>query len=116
VRIGGREDGHAGNGAEGGEVFERSFKALARAGRIVTCGSTSAAEATIPMRAVFFKSLSILGSTMGSLADLHALLPYFADRRLRPVVARVLPFEEAPAAQELLARREVFGKIVLDLG
>ncbi|MFN7942894.1 MAG: zinc-binding dehydrogenase [Thermoanaerobaculia bacterium] len=100
----------------GGEVFERSFKALARAGRIVTCGSTSGGEATIPLRAVFFKSLSILGSTMGSLADLHALLPYFADRRLRPVVARVLPFDQAPAAQELLARREVFGKIVLDLG
>ena len=100
----------------GGEVFERSLKALAWAGRVVLCGATSAAEATINLRAVFFKSLSILGSTMGSRAELMHLLRYFESGELEPVVDRVLPFEEAREAQRALEDREQFGKVVLAMG
>jgi len=100
----------------GGETFERSLKCLAWGGRLVTCGATAGASAGLPLRAVFFKSLSILGSTMGSNAELARLLPWFETGALRPVVARTFPLEEAPAAQELLAARGVFGKIVLTVG
>jgi NADPH:quinone reductase-like Zn-dependent oxidoreductase len=100
----------------GGETFARSFECLAWGGRIVTCGATAGASAEIPLRAVFYKSLSILGSTMGSLAELASLLPRFESGALRPVVARTFALEEAPAAQELLAARGVFGKIVLAVG
>ncbi len=100
----------------GGEVFERSFRCLAWAGRVVLCGATAAGEATINLRAVFFKSLSILGSTMGSLAELHALLPHFESGELRPVVDRTLPLAEARAAQAVLEDREAFGKVVLTVG
>jgi NADPH:quinone reductase-like Zn-dependent oxidoreductase len=97
----------------GGEVFERSMKALAWAGRIVLCGATAAPKAEINLRAVFFKSLSILGSTMGSLAELKHLLGFVESGELRPVVDRTLPLAEAPAAQAALEDREQFGKIVL---
>jgi NADPH:quinone reductase-like Zn-dependent oxidoreductase len=97
----------------GGEVFERSLKALAWAGRIVLCGATAAGEATVNLRAVFFKSLSILGSTMGSNAELGRLLPFFERGRLRPVVAETMPLAELAAAHEKLAGRGVFGKIVM---
>jgi len=97
----------------GGEVFERSLKALAWGGRIVLCGSTAGGEATVNLRAVFFKSLSILGSTMGSLGELKELLRHVERGALRPVVDRTFPLREAAAAQEALARREQFGKIVL---
>jgi NADPH:quinone reductase-like Zn-dependent oxidoreductase len=97
----------------GGEVFERSLKALAWGGRIVLCGATANGEATVNLRAVFFKSLSILGSTMGSLGELKTLLRHVEEGRLRPVVDRTFPLAEARAAQEALARREQFGKIVL---
>ena len=97
-----------------GELLERSFKCLARAGRIVTCGATAGAEARVPLRAVFFKSLSLLGSTMGSLGELERLLPWFETGALVPVVADVLPLERAREAQERLAGRGVFGKLVLD--
>lgn len=100
----------------GGETFERSLKLLKRGGRIVLCGATSGAEAKINLRALFFKQLSILGSTMGSLAELLALLPYFASGALHPVVDRTFPLAEAPAAQEFLARRGAFGKLVLTVG
>ena len=100
----------------GGETFERSLKLLKRGGRIVLCGSTSGPEAKINLRALFFKQLSILGSTMGSLAELHSLLRYFDSGALRPVVDRTFPLAEAPAAQEFLARRGAFGKLVLTVG
>jgi len=100
----------------GGETFERSLRCLARGGRVVLCGSTTAAEVTVNLRAVFFKSLSILGSTMGSNAELRTLLGWFERGELVPVVDRSCPLEEAPAAQQLLAAREVTGKIVLTVG
>jgi NADPH:quinone reductase-like Zn-dependent oxidoreductase len=97
----------------GGETLEKSFKCLAWGGRIVTCGATAAPTAEIPLRAVFFKSLSILGSTMGSNAELGRLLPFFERGRLRPVVAETMPLAELAAAHEKLAGRGVFGKIVM---
>lgn len=100
----------------GGEVFERSLKALSWAGRIVLCGATAGAEATVNLRAVFFKSLSILGSTMGSLAELMELVPHFESGALEPVVDRTYPLEEAPAAQGTLEDRQQFGKVVLIVG
>ncbi len=100
----------------GGETFERSLRCLARGGRIVLCGATAGAEVRLPLRAVFFKSLSVLGSTMGSNAELATLLSWFERGRLTPVVARALPLEEAPTAQRLLAERAVFGKLVLMIG
>jgi NADPH:quinone reductase-like Zn-dependent oxidoreductase len=99
----------------GGEVFERSLRALARGGRLVTCGATAGATAQINLRALFFKSLSILGSTMGSLGELKTLLGFVETGELRPVLDRTFPLEEARAAQERLERREQFGKVVLTL-
>ncbi len=97
----------------GGETFERSLRCLAKGGRVVLCGATAAPEAKINLRAIFFKGISILGSTMGSNAELATLLGWFERGRLRPVVARVLPLEAAHEAQELLASRAAFGKVVL---
>ncbi|HLF56838.1 MAG TPA: zinc-binding dehydrogenase [Thermoanaerobaculia bacterium] len=97
----------------GGETLERSFECLARGGRIVLCGATSAPTAEIPLRAVFFKSLSILGSTMGSLAELAHLLPWFESGELVPVVAETFPLERLADAHARLESRAVFGKIVL---
>lgn len=100
----------------GGETFERSLRLLKRGGRIVLCGATSGPEAKVNLRALFFKQLSILGSTMGSLAELHSLLPYFESGALRPILDRTFTLAEAPAAQEYLAQRGAFGKIVLTVG
>jgi NADPH:quinone reductase-like Zn-dependent oxidoreductase len=99
----------------GGEVFERSLKALARGGRIVICGATAGHDVRINLRAVFFRSLSILGSTMGGLDELKYVLQRVEAGELRPVVDRTFPLAEAPRAQQALERREQFGKIVLTL-
>lgn len=100
----------------GGETFERSLKVLAWGGRLVFCGATSGPAAQINLRALFFKNQSILGSTMGSLAELRRLLQFVERGDLEPVVDRTLPLAEAAAAQAALANREQFGKIVLTVG
>ena len=97
----------------GGETFEKSLKVLARGGRLVTCGATSGGDATINIRLVFFKLLSILGSTRGSLAEMHAIMGHVSRGALRPVVDRVLPLEEIAEGHRVLEGREAFGKVVL---
>lgn len=99
----------------GGEVFEESLRAVAWGGRVVTCGATSGGEANVNLRAVFFKSLSILGSTMGSLAELKHLMPFFERRELNPVINRVVAFTVAREGLEALEQREQFGKLVVSI-
>lgn len=99
----------------GTDTFERSVRSLARGGRLVTCGATTGAEATINLRLIFFKLLSILGSTMGSLSELHEIMKLIEQKRLRPLVDRVLPLEEIATAHDLLESRTIFGKVVLQV-
>jgi NADPH:quinone reductase-like Zn-dependent oxidoreductase len=97
----------------GADTFEKSVRALAKGGRLVTCGATSGPMATVDLRLVFFKSLSILGSTMGNAAELEAAMVHVADGRIRPIVDSVYPMAELPAAHEYLESRRAFGKVVM---
>ena len=99
----------------GAETFDRSIRSLARGGRLVTCGATTGAEVTINLRLIFFKLLSILGSTMGSLAELHEIMKHVEAGRLRPVVDRVLPLRDVAEGHRVLENREAFGKVVLEI-
>ena len=99
----------------GADTFDGSMRSLARGGRLVTCGATTGADVKINLRVVFFKLLSILGSTMGSLAEMHEIMKHVEAKRFRPVVDRVLPLEEAGEAQRVLEAREAFGKVVLKI-
>jgi len=97
----------------GQETWDRSLKALARGGRLVTCGATSGYRGETDLRFVFSKGLSILGSTMGSRAELLRVARLVGERRLRPVIDRVLPLERVADGHRAMAERSLFGKIVL---
>ena len=99
----------------GEATWQGSIAALARGGRLVTCGATTGFQAAIDLRVLFFKNISLLGSTMGSKGELHRLLPLVFSGKLRPVVAEVLPLAEVARAHRLLEERAVFGKIVLEV-
>src|SRR5262245_18441 len=79
----------------GGAVFERALAALARNGRLVTCGATIAGSATLDLNALFGRHLTVLGSWMGRPAELVQVLQFVRDGRLKPVVDSVLPLAEA---------------------
>ena len=97
----------------GTATWDTSLRALARGGRLVTCGATSGAEAMTDIRYIYGRKLSILGSWMGTKRDLHHALRLVEQGRLRPVVHAVLPLEQTARAQEILERSEHFGKVVL---
>jgi NADPH:quinone reductase-like Zn-dependent oxidoreductase len=97
----------------GDRTFEAGLRHLKRFGRLVTCGATAGAAPTIDLRRLFFLSLSVLGSTMGSLPELAAVLALAASGDLKPVVHAVLPLAELPTAHRLLEAREVIGKVVV---
>ncbi len=99
----------------GGEVMAKSVLAAAWGGRIVTCGATTGFTPEIDLRHVFFRQVEILGSTMGPKGDLFQILRHVEEKKLRPVVDRVMPLWSAREAHELLEARKVFGKIVLEV-
>jgi NADPH:quinone reductase-like Zn-dependent oxidoreductase len=98
----------------GGDVFAKSLRAVRNGGRIVTCGATAGFHPEIDLRQIFFRQVEVLGSTMGSKADLLVVLEHVAAGRLVPVVDRVLPLAQAGDAHNILERREAFGKVVLE--
>ena len=97
----------------GAATFDGSLKSLAKGGRLVTCGATSGFEAKMDLRLVFFKSLSILGSTMGSRGEVLRIVSLVGQGKLKPVVDRVMPLADVRKAHELMENREQFGKIVV---
>jgi NADPH:quinone reductase-like Zn-dependent oxidoreductase len=97
----------------GKSTWEKSILSAALGGRIVTVGATTGYDPPTDLRHVFYRQLSILGSTMGTAGDLAKVLRFVAQGRLRPVIDRVLPLADARAAQELLSSRAQFGKVVL---
>lgn len=100
----------------GKDTWDKNIRSLARGGRLVFCGNTSGPAARTSLPHVFFRSLSLLGSTMGSRGELHALLRQAERGRLVPVVHAVLPLEDVGRGHQMLENREVFGKVVLAIG
>lgn len=97
----------------GQATWQKSLKALARNGRLVTCGATTGPIGETDIRTVFWKQLQILGSTMGTRRELHDVLKLVWAGKLRPVIAQTFPLQEAAKAQEMLEKREQFGKLLL---
>jgi NADPH:quinone reductase-like Zn-dependent oxidoreductase len=97
----------------GTATWNRSLRCLARGGRLVTCGATTGHDASIDLRVLFTRQLSLLGSYMGRKSELLRAAQFFFAGELRPVVDRTFPLEEAADAHRRIESRELFGKLVL---
>jgi NADPH:quinone reductase-like Zn-dependent oxidoreductase len=97
----------------GAATWPGSLVSLRKGGRLVTCGATSGFDAHTDLRQVFFRHLTILGSMMGSKAELLSAMKFIESGRIRAVVDRTLPLSEARQAHELMEDRAQFGKLVL---
>lgn len=94
-------------------TWEDSIYSLTVGGRLVTCGATTGYDGKIDLRYLFTRQLSILGSYMGSKAELFPVLELFNRGLLKPVIDTVMPLEHCADAHKRLESREQFGKIVL---
>jgi len=97
----------------GEATWPGSLVSLKKGGRLVTCGATSGFDARTDLRQVFYRHLTILGSMMGSKAELLAAMKFIEGGQIRAVVDRTLPLEKARTAHELMEDRAQFGKLVL---
>jgi NADPH:quinone reductase-like Zn-dependent oxidoreductase len=97
----------------GESVWTDCLRSLAPCGRLVTSGATTGSRAVTELRLVFWKQLSILGSTMGSPTEFRRVMRLIFDGSLNAVIHEVMPLAEARRAHELLENGEVFGKVVL---
>jgi len=84
-------------------------------GRITVCGATSGPNPPAALHRIWWKQLTIFGSTMGAREDFEAAYELVKSGRAKPVIDSVLPLAEARAAHERMEAGEQFGKIVLTI-
>jgi NADPH:quinone reductase-like Zn-dependent oxidoreductase len=96
----------------GEATWSHSLKSLKPGGTIVVCGATSGQAPSAELNRVFFLQLSVVGSTMGTTAELAQLVQLLASSGVRPVIDRVLPLSDAREGFAALDAGEVFGKVV----
>jgi len=100
----------------GAATWEESIKSLRTAGTLVTCGATTGSSVGVDLRHLFARQLRLLGSYMGTMAELNEVLGHIFAGRLKPVVDHVFPMSEVRAAHEYLENSQMFGKVIIEVG
>lgn len=100
----------------GTATWRDSIECVRRGGRIATCGATTGNDAVTPINRVYWKQITIQGSTMANRQEFETVLSLVADGRLVPLVDSTFPLTDAPAAFARLERGAQFGKIVITMG
>jgi len=99
----------------GEATWARSLQAARPAGRIAICGATSGPNPPAALHRIWWKQLTIYGSTMGTKEDFEASFELVKTGRAKPVIDSVLPLADARAGHERMEAGEQFGKIVFEI-
>ncbi len=97
----------------GAATWEHSVRSTRPGGTIVVSGATTGANPPADLTRIFFLQLRVIGSTMGSRAELERLVQFCATTGVRPTIDSQVPLAEARDAFEHMASGDLFGKIVL---
>jgi NADPH:quinone reductase-like Zn-dependent oxidoreductase len=97
----------------GEATWQTSLQAVRPHGRIAVCGATTGPNPKAALHRIWWKQLTILGSTMGTKGDFEGAYDLVASGRVRPVIDSVYPLAEARAAHERMESGDHFGKLVL---
>lgn len=100
----------------GPATFHQSINQLRDGGRLVNFGTTTGPTVEIPLFSLFYKQISLLGTTMGSNEEFRNMIRFMEQHQLHPVVDKVYPLSEAAKAFKRLDEGEQFGKIGLQIG
>lgn len=100
----------------GKATWSHSIRSLRPGGRLVVSGATTGGQPGADLNHVFFRQLSVIGSTMGTAVELRRLIDMCEATGLRPAIDEVYPLAEARTAFERLAAGDVRGKLVLEAG
>ncbi len=97
----------------GEATWAKSVRALAKGGRLVTCGGTTGPKTEQDVRLLFWRQLSILGSTMAHDREYREVMSLVFNRKLDPPIDEVFPLERLAEAQRRMENHEQFGKIMI---
>jgi len=97
----------------GGDTWQPSLRCLKRGGKLLVCGATAGYDPKEDLRYVWTFELKIIGSNSYYDDDLQALMGMIEAGRIRPVIDKVLPLDEAAEGLRLIRDREVIGKVVV---
>jgi len=99
----------------GEATWQRSLQAVRPGGRITVCGATTGPNPPAALHRIWWKQLTIHGSTMGTREDFEGAYELVASGKARPIVDEVFPLAEARAAHERMEAGEQLGKIILKI-
>jgi NADPH:quinone reductase-like Zn-dependent oxidoreductase len=99
----------------GEATWQRSLQAAGTGGRITVCGATTGPNPPAALHRIWWKQLTVYGSTMGTRADFEGVYELVKSGQAKPVVDEIYPLSEARAAHERMEAGEQLGKIVLTI-
>ncbi len=99
----------------GAATWQHSLRSLVPGGRIVTAGATTGSDTALDLPRIFYKQLSIIGSTSATRTETLRMLRFMEAASLRPVVDSVFPLERIHAAFERTQSPELFGNVVVEI-
>ncbi|MBR0665196.1 zinc-binding dehydrogenase [Roseomonas hellenica] len=97
----------------GGDTWGKTLRCVKRGGKILVCGATAGHDPVEDLRYVWSFELQIIGSNSFYDDNLAALMAMIQDGRIKPVLDKVLPLEQAAEGLRLIRDREVLGKVVI---
>ncbi len=97
----------------GGDTWHPSLRCLKRGGKLLVCGATAGYDPKEDLRYVWSFELQIIGSNSFYDEDLNALMALIAAGKLKPMIDKVLPLEQAAEGLRLIQDREVIGKVIV---
>jgi NADPH:quinone reductase-like Zn-dependent oxidoreductase len=97
----------------GGETLEKSIYTLTRLGKLITIGSHDTHWGRMDLRHVYSKNLRIIGTNLGSILELKAILDHLAEGRLKPIIDRAFPLQDIRAAVQYALDRKAKGKVLI---
>ncbi len=97
----------------GGDTWVPSLRCLKRGGKLLVCGATAGHDPKEDLRYVWSFELKIIGSNSFYDDNLQALMQLIQEGKMKPVIDKVLPLEEAAEGLRLIRDREVIGKVVV---
>jgi NADPH:quinone reductase-like Zn-dependent oxidoreductase len=99
----------------GAATWATSIAALRQGGRMAVCGMTSGNEATVPVRMFYTKQIVMVGSLLGTRAQLQELINFVMRKKIQPVIDSAFPLQDAKEAQKKMEAGLHAGKILLKL-
>ncbi|MEK6782550.1 MAG: zinc-binding dehydrogenase [Bacteroidota bacterium] len=99
----------------GGEQFSKLPDLMMPGGRIALFGRTAGNIPVISARTLYWKQISILGTTMGTRDEFLSMLDFVESRKLKPIIDRIYPLEQAEEAMRRMEKGDQFGKIILQI-